>query len=335
MPGAPEDNEGDINLATTDQRIDIHSHFLPDFYIRAAKEAGLGPTISRGFPEWTPELALEMMDRHGIATSVTSISQPGLHFGNDEKARDLARKCNEYAAGLVAQWPTRFGAFASLPLPDVAGSCREVEHALDVMGLDGVCLLASYGEKFLGDPLFDPVLDALNQRDAVVFVHPNFHPSSRALDLKIPAFMVEFTFDTTRAAVNMLISGTLDRFPRIKFILAHAGGTLPYLAWRLSVAPLVDQRVAHLSAEHILAKLRGFWYDTAQAAGPQTMGVLNEVADPERILFGSDWPYCPETVVAETAKALREQDFPTPGQHEGINHGNALKLFSRLSSLKA
>jgi predicted TIM-barrel fold metal-dependent hydrolase len=322
-------------MEVSNQRIDIHSHFLPPFYTKAVTEAGLGPTISRGFPQWSPELALEVMDRHGIATSVTSISQPGLHFGDDEKARVLARGCNEYAADLVSRWPSRFGSFASLPLPDVAGSCREVEHALDVMGLDGVCLLASYGEKFLGDPYFDPVLDALNQRDAVVFVHPNFHPSSRGIKINLPAFVMEFTFDTTRAAVNMIFSGTLDRFPRIKFILAHGGGTLPYLAWRLSVAPLVDQRVAHLSGEQILAKLRGFWYDTAQAAGPQTMGVLNEVADPERILFGSDWPYCPETVVAETVDALGRQRFPAPGQHEAISSGNALKLFRRLDELKS
>jgi predicted TIM-barrel fold metal-dependent hydrolase len=270
------------------------------------------------------------MDKHGIAVSVTSISQPGVHFGDGEKAKILARQCNEYAAELMLRWPSRFGAFAALPLPDIDAARLEVEHALDVMRLDGVCMLASYGEKFLGDPYFDPVLDVLNERDAVVFIHPAFHPSSRAITLKLPAFMMEFPFDTTRAAVNMVFSGTLDRFPRIRFILAHAGGTLPYLAWRLAMSPVIDPRVAHLSPEGVLSQLRRFWYDTALAAGPQTMGALREVADAERIVFGSDWPYCPDLGVAHAVKALDEPTVHDETQRAAIARNNALKLFPRL-----
>ncbi|AET92424.1 amidohydrolase [Burkholderia sp. SFA1] len=313
--------------------IDIHFHMLPAFYTDAARAAGKLPTISGGFPQWTPGLALELMDRQGIATAITSISQPGVHFGDDRAARLLARQCNEFAASLVRDMPQRFGAFATLPLPDVEGAREEAAYALDTLGADGVCLLASYGERFLGDPWFDPLLDELNAREAVVFLHPNFHPSSRGLKLVAPAFMVEFLFDTTRAVVNMLVSGTFERYPRIRFVLAHAGGTLPYVAWRLSVAPMIDERVAHLSQEGVFSTLRRFWYDTAQSAGPQTMGSLMQVADPARIVFGGDWPYCPESVVAETSKALDASPLLDDAQRAAIMRGNALALFPRLAGV--
>ncbi len=205
----------------------------------------------------------------------------------------------------------------------------EIAHALDALRFAGVCLFASYGTKFLGDPRFDPVLAALDARDAVVFVHPAYHPSSKAIDLPWPGFMMEFLFDTTRAAVNLLFSGALERFPRIRFILAHAGGLAPYFAWRLSVAPMVDPRLPQWPREKILAGLRRYWYDTALSPGPQTMGSLAAVAAPERILFGSDWPYANARVVAA---AIAEHEAPglhTPAERAAIDRGNALALFPR------
>ncbi len=123
----------------------------------------------------------------------------------------------------------------------------EIDHSLGQLKHQGVCLFASYGEKFLGDPWFDPVLEALNDRDAVVFVHPALHPSSRTLELPWPGFMMEYVFDTTRAAVNLVFSGAIERFPRIRFVLAHAGGLMPYFAWRLSVSPMIDKRLEQMS----------------------------------------------------------------------------------------
>lgn len=311
------------------ERIDVHFHPVPDVFKEAASRAGRGPTIASGFPTWSPELALEVMDRHSIATAITSISQPGVHFGNDEAARLLARQCNDEAAAMIAKWPARFGAFATLPLPDIDGACNEVAHSLDVLKLDGVCLLASYGEKMLGDPLFDPVLEVLNERSAVVFIHPNFPPSSRGLDWKLPAFLTEFPFDTTRAVTNMIFSGATRRFSRIRFILAHAGGTLPYLAWRLSLAPLIDERFKEHDGPGILGEISRFWFDTAQAAGSPVLAALKEVAGPQKILFGSDWPYCPEPVIEQTAAALAP-DRALPGTRpELIARSNALALFPR------
>jgi len=314
-------------------RIDVHLHILPPFYAEAVFAAGpaFGPAIG-AYPPWSPELALEVMDANGIAVAITSLSQPGVHFGDAARAAALARRCNDFAAELAARWPARFGAFATVPLPDVDGAIAEVDHALDVLRFDGVCLLASYGDRFLGDAAFDPLLDHLDRRGAVVFVHPNFHPSSRALGMRWPGFMVEFVFDTTRAAVNLLFSGALERFPNIRFILAHAGGVLPYLAWRLSVAPMIDRRLEQRSRREILAGLRRFWYDTALSAGPQTMGTLTQVADPARILFGSDWPFGNARVVAESLTSLADPAVLDDRARAEIDRGNALALFPRFAA---
>ncbi|MBL0421108.1 amidohydrolase [Ramlibacter sp. AW1] len=316
-------------------RIDVHFHPVPEGFKRAAAAAGLGTTIASGFPRWTPELSLEVMDRHGIATAITSISQPGVHFGDDAAARALARECNEDAAALMQRWPSRFGAFATVPMPDVDGALREIEHALDVLKLDGVCLLASYGERFIGDAAFEPVLQLLDEREAVVFLHPNFHPSSRRIQWALPGFLTEFPIDTTRATTHLVVSGATARFRRIRFILSHAGGALPYLAWRLSVAPLVDKRFAEHTGASILGEIGRFWYDTAQAAGDPVLATLREVTTPDHILFGSDWPYCPETVVQATTDAVAGSRVLDAEAIAGTFRNNALALFPRLAHLSS
>src|SRR5262249_24168939 len=232
------------------------------------------------------------------------------------------------AADLAARHPQRFGGFATVPMRDIADAVAETEHALDVLKLHGVNLFASYGEKFLGDPQFDPLLDELNRRKAVVFIHPTLHPSSRATALAWPGFVMEYLFDTARAAVNLLLGGTRERFPDIKFILPHAGGTLPSLAWRLASTPVIDPTTPQWPRERFAAGLRQFWYDTALSSGATTMGALRTVADPDKIVFGSDWPFLPPPLVAE---AVREH--PAPGLHtdaerSAIDRGNALRLFS-------
>jgi 6-methylsalicylate decarboxylase len=311
------------------RRIDVHFHIIPPFYRDTAYAAGAGPALGR-YPEFSPELALDLMDRSGIELALTSVSQPGVQFAAaPTAARELARRCNDYAAELAAQRPDRFGAFALVPMHGIDDALAEIAYAYDTLDFAGVCLFASYGEKFLGDPRFDPVLAALDARAAVVFVHPAYHPSSKAIDLPWPGFMMEFLFDTTRAAVNLLFSGALERFPRIRFILAHAGGLLPYFAWRLSVSPMVDPRLPQWPREKVLEGLRRYWYDTALSPGAQTMGTLAAVAAPERIVFGSDWPYANARVVSA---AIAEHE--APGLHStiertAIDRSNALALFPR------
>jgi 6-methylsalicylate decarboxylase len=309
------------------RRIDVHFHHIPRFYSDAVYEAGRGPAIGK-YPDWTPELALELMDRHGIEVALTSLAQPGVGFGTQASAETLARRCNDYAAELTARWPRRFGAFATVPMWSIEGALAEIAHCFDELAFDGVSLFASYGEKFLGDPQYDPLMEMLNERGAVVFVHPGLHPSSKGLDLPWPAFMMEYLFDTTRAVVNLIFSGAVERFLRVQFILPHAGGLVPYFAWRLSVSPMIDKRLPRLSREQVAAGLAHFWYDNALSPGTETFGSLDRVARPERIVFGTDYPFANPGVIAEAVKT-HESGFLDEGRRAAIDRGNALALFPK------
>jgi predicted TIM-barrel fold metal-dependent hydrolase len=311
------------------RRIDLHFHLIPKFYQDAVYAAGTGPQIGR-YPDWSPQRALELMDAHGIEVALTSLAQPGVQFGERAHALALARRCNDYAAELNARWPKRFGALAVVPMWEIGDAIEEIGRALDVLKLQGVCLFASYGEKFLGDPHFDPVLGELDQRAAVAFIHPGMHPSSRKLDLRWPGFMMEYLFDTTRAAVNLAMSGATERFARVRFVLAHAGGLMPYFAWRLSIAPMIDARLEQLTPAQVFARLARFWYDTALSPTPPTLACLAGIAKPEQVVFGTDWPFANARVIAE---AMRYETAAIPGglDRNAIDRGNALALFPQFA----
>jgi predicted TIM-barrel fold metal-dependent hydrolase len=310
------------------RRIDVHFHHIPSFYADAVYEAGRGPAIGR-YPEWTPELALDLMDRFEIEVALTSLAQPGVGFGTQSSAELLARRCNDYAAELIARWPNRFGAFATVPMWNIEGALREIAYCLDDLRFEGVSLFASYGERFLGDVWLDPVLKALDERSAVVFVHPGLHPSSATIALPWPGFMMEYLFDTTRAVVNLIFTRAIERYPRIRFILPHAGGVVPYFAWRLSVSPMIDKRLPQLSREQVLSDLAHFWYDNALAPGEQTFGALDHVARPERIMFGSDFPFANSRVIAEALRT-HGSGFHSRERIAEIDRSNALELFPKL-----
>lgn len=304
------------------RRIDVHSHFIPDFYRDAVYTAGMAPASGR-FPDWSPQLALDMMEQHEIDVSIISLAQPGVQFCEPAEARRLVRCCNEFAAEVSARTPKRIAAFAAVPTSNMDEAVEEVVFAYDDLKMVGVTLFASYGQKFLGDAVFDPLMKELNDRDAVVFVHPALHPSSKSLDLPWPGFVMEYLFDTTRAAVNLVYSGTLDRYPRIRFILPHAGGVMPYFAWRLSISPILDQRMPDLSPTVVMEKLRRFWFDNALSPEKRTIATLNEVAGPDRLVFGSDWPF----VRSALDLAIRAHETNESQQRAAIDRANALALF--------
>ena len=309
------------------RRIDVHFHLIPPFYSEAVYAAGRGPAIG-AYPDWTPELALEIMDRFGIELALTSLAQPGVGFAGPHEVEELARRVNDYASELIARWPRRFGAFATVPMASIDGAVRETARCLASLRHDGVSLFASYGERFLGDTFFDPFMEMLDARAAVVFVHPTLHPSSRNLTLPWPAFMMEYLFDTTRAVVNLVFSRAIERFPRVQFILPHAGGLIPYFAWRLSVSPMIDKRLPQLSRDQIYAGLAQFWYDNALSPGRQTFGALDQVARRERIVFGTDYPFANPRVIAEAVKTY-ESGFLDADRRAAIDRSNALALFPK------
>ena len=308
------------------RRIDVHFHLIPQFYQDAVYAAGSGPALGR-YPDWSAELALETMDRFDIDVALTSLAQPGVQFCAAAEAKTLARRCNDYAAELSARWPKRFGALGTVSMWTMSDAVEEIGYALDTLKFSGVSLFASYDGKFLGDPAFDPVMEALDARGAAVFVHPGTHPTNKLIDLPWPGFMMEYLFDTTRAVVNLVFGGALEKFPRINFILPHAGGLVPYFSWRLSASPMIDKRLKPLTQAEVFGLLKRFWYDNALSPGAQTWGCLAHVASMDRIVFGSDWPFANARVTAAALETYEALDAITPAQRAAIDRGNALRLF--------
>ncbi|MCY1021662.1 amidohydrolase family protein [Pyxidicoccus sp. MSG2] len=313
-------------------RIDVHHHLLPPFYVEALARHGQRRVAGAAVPAWTPERSLSLMDLHGIRTALVSISAPGVHFGDDAEAARLARACNEYAAELGADHPGRFGSFAVLPMPCAGLAAAEAVHALDTLGADGVVLLGSSRGVFLGHPDLDELMAELDRRSATVFVHPNLHATSETLGLELPGFLLEFLCDTTRAATNLIISGTLERYPRIRWILAHAGGFLPYIAWRLSLANFMPE-LSERAPAGILDSIRRFYFDTALSPSPYAMAALERLVDPTHILFGSDFPFAPEPVTAAQMHELGRMPGWDDTMRDGVARRHALALFPRLAAV--
>jgi predicted TIM-barrel fold metal-dependent hydrolase len=265
------------------------------------------------------------MDRNGIEKAYLSVSAPGVYVGETDFAAELARACNEFLAGVRDGRPDRFGSFAVLPLPDVEAALAELEHAMDNLGLDGVGMLASIGNRYLGDEAFDPVFDELNRRRAVVFVHPDIPPGSDIPQTNIPPFLIEFLFDTTRAVTNLLFSGTLERCPDIRFILAHAGGTIPYVVLRLMLGEFLPGLKEHVP-KGVRVYLERLYYETALSAAPHALRSLQELVDDSHILFGSDYPFAPELATQLMIANLDQYEGLDDVSLEAVYRENALSL---------
>jgi predicted TIM-barrel fold metal-dependent hydrolase len=276
---------------------------------------------------WTPARAVEEMDRTGIRSAITSLGLPGVWFGGADAARSLARTCNEYAAQMVRDFPGRFGLFAALPLPDTDGSLREIAYAFDVLKADGVGLVSNYDDKWPGDPAFGPVFEELNRRKAVVFIHPASPGCCNHLMPGIPASTVEFLFDTTRAIVSLLVGGTFSRFPDIRFIFCHAGGTMPVLAARTSGFVERHKDIAARVPSGVPHELRKLYYDVANSVNPSSMAALTNLVPTSQLLFGSDFPYVP---IAATANGLDHFGLSS-SDLQAVSRDNAMRLFPRLN----
>jgi predicted TIM-barrel fold metal-dependent hydrolase len=303
-------------------RIDVHYHGNSPGFIAAIKAHNTGQTA---LMNWTPAKALEDMDRDGVATSIMSTSEPSVYFGDAAAARALARECNDYAARLVADHQTRFGMFATLPLPDVDGTLREIEYAFDTLKADGVCFMSSYEGKYLGDPMFAPVMDELNRRKAVAYTHPfrgamiNILPDNRALGITLST-------ETTVTIQSILYTGTATRCPDIRFIWSHGGGTAPYITGRLGAAIGPDGK-----PNANLAAMQKFYYDTAQAFNEYTLPTFTKVVPMSHMLFGTDYPFAQAGTVAI---GLADYHF-MPAAVRAHERDNALELFPRLTGRTA
>ena len=305
-------------------RIDTHQHIIPPRYAAWLAERGL-TAGGRAIPEWGVDGALELMAKANIATAILSVSTPGTHLGDDGEAREMARAVNEFAAEVVRRQPDRFGFFATLTLPDVEGAIAEARHALDHLGADGVVLLANVDGVYLGDPAWEPLMAELNERQAVIFVHPSSLPTPPVPG--IAPFVADFLLDTTRAAINLARVGTFERYPQLKIILSHAGGFVPFAAERMARACSDDGE----SIPQGLERLRQFYFDVALSSSRYALPALLAFADPGRITFGSDWPFAPMGRSLHFTKLLDEFAL-TAEQRVAIDRGNAERMFPRLRS---
>ncbi len=308
-------------------RIDVHTHVVPPVWVEALSSHGGDPSGWKS-PDWTPQSCLDFMDRLQIKTSVLSVTAPSVQGWKGQEQLDMARQINEYTASLVQKQPDRFGNFATLPLPNIEGSIKEAEYAFDVLKADGVVLLTNYEDQYLGEELYHPLWAELNKRKAVVFIHPG-KPAINVIP-GIPGPIVDYPFDTTRAAVSMVFKGVMRKFPDMKVILSHAGGFLPYASHRF--AELQEGlNPGKVNKDDIIAEFKNFYFDTALSSSEAALPTLLAFAKPGHILFGSDYPYAPAAVGASFAKKLDAYAGFKGDEHAQINRQNALALFPRLA----
>jgi predicted TIM-barrel fold metal-dependent hydrolase len=327
-------------LTRSNGRIDVHHHILPEEYVAKLKGIGIYTAIGREFPEWSPKRSLDFMKKNGINRAITSISTPGVNVQNRAFAKDLARFCNEYSAKLKNDYPDKFDAFAVLPLYEIEDALEEMEYALDTLHLAGIALLTNVDGIYLGDQKYDDLFAELDRREVVVHVHPHDPPFGTIPNLKFPNAMVEAPFDTTRAVTNMIYNGTLDKYKNIKFILSHAGGALPFLAFRIALLEYGQKKIS-LKFQAIydfmmtkrgpsagLKALSRLYYDTAIAANPMALRSVQELVDASHILFGTDYVWGQSWLTPIFIKALNEYDGFNEQDLAAVESGNANRLFS-------
>ena len=316
-------------------RIDVHHHFVPQIYKDALSALGSAcpaPGYQPPIANWTVERSLAQMDAAGIASAIVSVTTPGIHFGDDAAAQNLARQCNDAGARMVADRPRRFGLFAALPLPDINASLKEIAYVLDELKADGIGLYTSYergGVRFLGDPTFAPVLDELDGRKALVFVHPTSCLCCTHLQPDIADAIIEYGTDTTRTIASLVFGGAAARYRHIRWIFCHAGGTMPYLIQRfIDFSGRDTSAMAAAMPRGVLHELARFYYDLAQTAHPGPVGALRAIIPNSQILFGTDYPYgagCLDQVTRVAACGFSTAELAA------VDRANALKLLPRFA----
>ena len=315
--------------AADSKRIDLHHHYASPRWSR--RHAEIKRQGWETFQDYKPSQSLEAMDKAGIQTAYLSVTNPGVWFTDDydgerQTAVALARDMNEFAARMVADYKGRFGLFATLPLRDIDASLREIEHAFDTLKADGVGLLTSYGNAWLGDPSFAPVLAELNRRKVVVYTHPTDSACCMNLIPRVANQMLEYPMDTTRTIASLIVGETAAKCPDVRFIFSHAGGTLIGVAGRLLGAEMTADNLAKPPAPNSrLHHLRRFYYDTAGSANPVNMQALKTLVGTSQIVFGTDAPFFDG---APQVQGLQRAGF-SADELRGVERENALNLVPR------
>ncbi|MFX0107051.1 MAG: amidohydrolase family protein [Candidatus Hodarchaeota archaeon] len=325
--------------------IDLHHHIIPDVYLKTLGEIGVTELSGIPVPEYSTEKCIKDMDKLGMDKAILSIPTSGVPFKDNEFARRLARESNICLADAIRNYPDRFGALASIPLPDVDGAFAELEYAMDELHLDGVTLLSNSNGMYLGTPAFDEFFEELNRRKVVVFVHPNDPPFADMIKPDVPIPLIEWPFDTTRAVASMVYSGVLDRCPNIRFILSHGGGAVPFLAWRISILEyrqrdnmkklrsLYDLILRKQGPKTGLRLLQKMYYDTTAVTTASSLTTLKVLVDSSHIVLGTDLGAAPKLMAELVIHDLKSYDGFDEEDLRAIARMGALELFPRLTSV--
>jgi 6-methylsalicylate decarboxylase len=305
--------------------IDVHAHYVPDSYGAALLANGHGePDGFPQIPAWSAEEHVAAMDRLSIATSLLSISSPGVHLGDGATTVDLAREVNEAGHRATVDHPGRFGLLASLPLPDVDAALAEIAYCCDRLDVAGFAVLTNVRGTYLGDPAFAPVFLELDRRNARLFIHPTSPPCWEHTSFGRPRPMLEFFFDTTRAVVDLVLNGTIAKHPRLEVIVPHAGATLAMVADRVSIFSLLLEVDPAVDVHRDLGRLH---FDLAGFPLPRQLDALLTLTTLEHLHYGSDYRFTPEFAAAMAAERLAEQ----PGLLDALRANTEL-LFPTISS---
>jgi predicted TIM-barrel fold metal-dependent hydrolase len=305
-------------------RIDVHHHVAPPRWLDEVIGRDLLQPATRN---WSVEKSIDDMDKGGVAAAAVSVTNPGLWFGDKAQSARLARASNDFMAQLVRDRPTRFAKFAAMPLPDVDATLGEIAHALDTLRADGIGLFTSYRDIWLGNEAFAPVLAELDRRKALVFVHPTAAQCCMNLIPDVQPGVMEYGTDTTRAILGLLFSGQAVRYPGIRWIWSHAGGTAPFLAGRIegSVPRLKDH--ATRLPNGAIHEMKRFFYDVAGAANRGALTSLMQLVAAEQVLFGTDYPSGSSIDILAGLATLQFSDK----ELAAIDRGNAIRLLPRLA----
>lgn len=309
--------------------IDVHSHALPTAYLDALTELGVNPVEEDGFPTptWSEDAHLRFMEETGQEFCVLSISTPHIHRGDDAVAARLTRAINDELAEVCRRHPDRLGFATMLPVPAVEASIEEARRGFDELGALGVKLPSNGAGIYLGDPVLEPLMAFLDERAAVVTIHPSL-PSAvpQGIFTAGPAPLFEYIADTTRAVLNLMAHGVIERYPHIRWIVPHAGSFVPAIAHRLTGISRVLVPAGLMEPIDVMNNLRSLYWDLAGDARPVMLEGLMHIADPSHLLYGSDTPYTPTPITARNKEGLAADPALAPIASD-VFYGNAARLY--------
>ena len=306
--------------------IDVHAHYISDGYRKALLRHGSLGSESDGLPapQWSLDKHLEMMSNLGIERAFLSLASPHSYFGDDAESVELTREINEYGADIVRKYPQHFALFATLPIPTVDQSLIEINYAFDRLNAVGIKLPTNAGGFYLADDHFTPIFDALNQRRALVVLHPVRPAVDAIVPRNTPTAVVDYLVETTRTVTDMITGGLTVRYPNIRWIIPHGGALLPSLIDRLvGMKPLLPDKSIDIRAE--FSKL---YYDLAGFAVPNQLLGLLRMTTVEHILYGSDFPYAFESFIGGEMQKISSTDILSDAQRQKIFFNNAKELIA-------